>query len=96
MRHGNWEPFLEAELEGSRTKAERAARGAGAAERALERRLAPGTPHEQITARDLRADQDLGDLREAFREKHQLAMTLRDECAGFEIDLERMAERGAH
>lgn len=96
MRHGNWEPFLEAELAGSRLLADRAARDARAAELALMRRLAPGASHEGITADDLRADRDLRDAREAFREEHRLAMMLRDECAGIEVDLERMADRAAH
>ncbi len=95
MRHGNWEPFLRAELEGTLRRAERAAEAALGAELALIRRLTPGDAHEEIRPAEVRADAGLRDAREAFRARHRELVTLRDECAGFEQDL-GMIGRGAH
>jgi hypothetical protein len=90
MQHGNWEPYLRAVLETRRREAAEANTAARQAELALARRLMPGVSHHDLRAPQLRADRGLRDAREDFRERHRRLVTLRDECAGIEADLEML------
>jgi uncharacterized protein involved in exopolysaccharide biosynthesis len=90
MQHGNWDPYLRAVLEARRREAAEADAAARQAELALTRRLMPGASHQDLRAQHLRADRGLRHAREDFRERHRRLVTLRDECAGIEADLEML------
>jgi hypothetical protein len=90
MQHGNWEPYLRAVLAARREEAAEADAAARRAELALARRLMPGASHQDLRAQHLRADRGLRTAREDFRERHRQMVSLRDECAGIEADLEML------
>ncbi len=90
MQHGNWEPYLRAVLETRRREAAEAGAAARQAELALTRRLMPGVDHHDLRAAELRTERGLREAREDFRERHRRLVTLRDECAGLEADLEML------